>query len=257
MNVCPVSFLSPPASDVVPVDIVACDHGIILDNVSSPRASSVRDLDTERLLDAPRIPRRHAPCGYPPYCEYINVYNVVGPCEQWFYRPSWMRATLALYLIWTTTFAIASYYPSAHKVRPCLSSSHPTLPSHVSIAVQENNVVTRYEGLPPRHHSDDAQYWRDRDATRLIHRRFSFIVTITLVIVRLKIRLVNKRKQLEVEVEIVDVDVTALSSPICIPPWGSPSCINAFSNGPLIVRRSSLLVSDGSRYLYDTDFRVV
>jgi hypothetical protein len=104
-------------------------------------------------------------------------------------------------------------------------------------------VVTRYEGLPPRHHSDDAQYWRDRDATRLIHRRFSFIVTITLVIVRLKIRLVNKRKQLEVEVEIVDVDVdvdvTALSSPICIPPWGSPSCINAFSNGPLIISVSS------------------
>jgi hypothetical protein len=100
-------------------------------------------------------------------------------------------------------------------------------------------VVTRYEGLPPRHHSDDAQYWRDRDATRLIHRRFSFIVTITLVIVRLKIRLVNKRKQLEVEVEIVDVDVTALSSPICIPPWGSPSCVSAFSNGPLIISVSS------------------
>jgi hypothetical protein len=172
-----------------------------------------------------------------------------------------MRATLALYLIWTTTFATASYYPSAHKVRPFLSSSHPTIPSHISIAVQENNVVTRYEGLPPRHHSDDAQYWRDRDATRLIHRRFSFIVTITLVIVRLKIRLVNKRKQLEVEVEIVDVDVdvdvTALSSPTCTPPWGSPSCVNAFSNGPLIVRRSSLLVSDGCRYLYDTDFSVV
>jgi hypothetical protein len=103
-------------------------------------------------------------------------------------------------------------------------------------------VVKRYEGLP-RHHSDDAQHWRDRDVTRLIRRTFSFFVTITLVVVRLKIRLVKKRKQVEVEVEVevvgrVDLQVATLPSPIiCMPPWGNPSCVNALSSGPQIARR--------------------
>ena len=97
-------------------------------------------------------------------------------------------------------------------------------------------MIKRYEGLPPRHHSDDAQYWRDRDATRLIRMRFSFIATITLVVVRFKIRVVNKREQVKVEVEVEVVDI---SSPICIPPCGGPSCVNALSlsSGPLVVRR--------------------
>ena len=112
----------------------------------------------------------------------------------------------------------------------------------LSLAVQENNVIKRYEGLPPRHHSDDAQYWRDRDATRLIRMRFSFIATITLVVVRFKIRVVNKREQVKVEVELVDI-----SSSICIPPCGGPSCINVFSSGPLVVRRlSSVLTTNAN-----------
>ena len=136
---------------------------------------------------------------------------------------------------WTTTSVTVSS-PIAHNVRP-LSPPSPSfsLDAYHSLAVQEKNVVTkRYEGLPPRHHSDDVQHWRDRDAMRLIRMSFSFIATITLVIVRLKIRVVNKREQINVQVELVDI-----SSPICIPPCGSPSCINAFSSGPLVVRRGS------------------
>jgi hypothetical protein len=59
------------------------------------------------------------------------------------------------------------------------------------------------------------------------------MATVTLVIVPFKICVANKREQLKVEVEVVDV--AALSSPTYIPPCGSPSCINAFSNGPLVV----------------------
>ena len=103
-------------------------------------------------------------------------------------------------------------------------------------------MIKRYEGFPSRHHSDDAQYWRDRDATRLIRMRFSFIATITLVVVRFKIRVVNKREQVKVEVQLVDI-----SSSICIPPCGGPSCINVFSSGPLVVRRlSSVLTTNAN-----------
>ena len=136
---------------------------------------------------------------------------------------------------WTTTFATVSS-PIALYVSPLSPpSSLLSVDAFLSPAVQEKNVVTkRYEGLPLRHHSDDVQHWRDRDATRLIRMSFSFIATITLVVVRLKIRVVNKREQINVQVELVDI-----SSPICIPPCGSPSCINSFSSGPLVVRRGS------------------
>ncbi|KAF8258285.1 caspase domain-containing protein [Lactarius quietus] len=109
----------------------------------------------------------------------------------------------------------------------------------------QGEVVKRCEGGLPRHYSDDAQHWRERDATRLIRRTFSFFVRITLVIVRLKIRLVNRRKRVEVEVEVevvgrVDLQIATLPSPmICIPPWGNPSCVNALSNGPFIISVSS------------------
>ena len=153
-----------------------------------------------------------------------------------------MHVIQAHYSTWTTTFATASSL-IAHNVRPLfppvITPLHLTRFSlSLSLAVQENNVIKRYEGLPPRHHSDDAQYWRDRDATRLIRMRFSFIATITLVVVRFKIRVVNKREQIKVEVQLVDI-----SSSICIPPCGGPSCINVFSSGPLVVRRLSSVLT--------------
>jgi hypothetical protein len=117
------SFPLPPVSDIVPVDIVACDQGIILDDVSSPLFRP-RSSDAKRPLDAPRNPRRHAPCWYPPHCECINVYNIT-PCEQRLCRLSWMLVIQVPYSTSTTTFATASYYPSAHKVCPC-----PVIPHH-------------------------------------------------------------------------------------------------------------------------------
>jgi len=107
--------------------------------------------------------------------------------------------------------------------------------------------VKHYEGHPPRHHSDDdAQHWLRavRGATWLFHMTFSFVATIMLAIVRFKVRLVKKRKQVkaEVEVEVVDcVDHAALPpSPASFPrpPCGGPFCVNAFSNGAIVVRHS-------------------
>ena len=106
-----------------------------------------------------------------------------------------------------------------------------------SLALREKNIIKRYEGLP-RHHSDDAQHWRDRHARRRIPTTFSFIATITPVLVRFKILFVNQREQVKVEVELVDI--AALPSSTCTTPCGCPSCINAFPNDPLVVRRSSI-----------------
>ncbi|KAH9164043.1 peptidase C14, caspase domain-containing protein [Lactarius sanguifluus] len=106
----------------------------------------------------------------------------------------------------------------------------------------QEKEAKHYEGPLPRHHSNDDQYWLVRGAARLCNMTFSFIALISLAIVRFKIRLVKKRKQvqLEVEVEVMDcVDLSSLTSIIPRPPCASSSCVDAFSNGPLVISVSS------------------
>ncbi|KAH8989865.1 caspase domain-containing protein [Lactarius hatsudake] len=106
----------------------------------------------------------------------------------------------------------------------------------------QEKEAKHYEGPLPRHHSNDDQHWLVRGAARLCNMTFSFIALISLAIVRFKIRLVKKRKQvqLEVEVEVLDcVDLSSLTGVILRPPCPGSSCIDAFSNGPLVISVSS------------------
>ncbi|KAH9059170.1 caspase domain-containing protein [Lactarius vividus] len=108
----------------------------------------------------------------------------------------------------------------------------------------QEKEAKHYEGPLPRHHSNDDQRWLVRGAARLVNMTFSFIALISLAIVRFKIRLVRKRKQvqLEVEVEVEAMDYVDLSSVTSIVPrplCASSSCVNAFSNGPLVISVSS------------------
>ncbi|KAI9438820.1 caspase domain-containing protein [Lactarius indigo] len=99
-----------------------------------------------------------------------------------------------------------------------------------------------HEGLLPRYHSNDDLHWLVRGAARLCNMTFSFIALVSLAIVRFKIRLVKKRKQvqIEVEVEVLDrIDLSSLTSIIPRQPCARSSCVNAFSNGPLVISVSS------------------
>ncbi|KAH9038752.1 caspase domain-containing protein [Lactarius pseudohatsudake] len=119
-------------------------------------------------------------------------------------------------------------------------SCHCFLPQRAK-SLQEKEAK-HYEGPLPRHHSNDDQHWLVRGAARLCNMTFSFIALISLAIVRFKIRLVRRRKQvqLEVEVEVLDrADLASLTSVIPRPPCASSSCVNAFSNGPLVISVSS------------------
>jgi hypothetical protein len=131
-NVRLVSFFPPPASDVVPVDIVACDHGIILDNVSSQLALSRPRSDTKRSLDTPRISCQHPPCWHPPHCECIDIYNVTL-CEQRLCRLSWMQVIQAFRYFTRPLPLLLPLFPTtpAHTMY-VLALHYPIPPSHVS-----------------------------------------------------------------------------------------------------------------------------